>query len=77
MRKLESMHDGASPKIFRYAHILRKNMTEPELKLWEFLKKHPLGYKFRRQHPIHKYILDFYCHKKRLSIEVDGKNHNK
>jgi len=69
------MHDGATPQVFRNAASLRKNMTEPEIKLWEYLKTKPSGYKFRRQHPISGYILDFYCHKLRLSIEVDGKYH--
>ena len=35
-----------------------------------------LGYKFRRQHPFSLYILDFYCHKLRLAIEIDGKYHD-
>ncbi len=74
--KIDGMHDGASPKIFDFAYRLRKNMTIPEKKLWFYLKDKPLGFKFRRQHPIGKYVLDFYCHKKRLSIEIDGKNHN-
>ena len=50
-------------------------MTEAEIKLWEYLKGRPMGFKFRRQHPISKYILDFYCHKLMLSIEVDGGYH--
>jgi len=73
--QMEGMHYGATPKVFRNAARLRKNMTDPEKKLWEYLKTQPLGYKFRRQHPISKYILDFYCHKLRLSIEVDGGYH--
>ena len=71
------MHAGASPGIFRKAEMLRKNMTLPEKKMWNFLKTKPMGYKFRRQHPFGIYILDFYCHMKKLSIEVDGKNHEK
>ncbi len=51
-------------------------MTKSEKKLWEYLKGKPLGFKFRRQHPINTYILDFYCHKKRLSIELDGEYHD-
>jgi len=39
------------------------------------LENSKLGYKFRRQHPIHKFIVDFYCHKLKLIIEVDGKYH--
>ena len=50
-------------------------MTEPELNIWEFLKMKPMGYKFRRQHPIAGYILDFYCHELRLSLEIDGGYH--
>lgn len=69
------MHHDAKPEIFRNAAKLRENMTEAELKLWEFVRKKPLGYKFRRQHPIGVYVLDFYCHKLRISIEIDGDNH--
>ena len=71
------MHDGASPNVFNNAFKLRKRMTEPELKLWKYLKTKPLGFKFRRQHPIAGFILDFYCHKLRLSIEIDGDYHKK
>ncbi|GGE02003.1 endonuclease domain-containing protein [Planktosalinus lacus] len=73
--KISGMHDGATPKVYRIAAKLRESMTEPEMKLWEYLKTKPLGYKFRRQHPIAGYVLDFYCHKLRLSIEVDGGYH--
>ena len=69
------MHVGASPGIFQKAEMLRNKMTIQEEKMWNFLKKKPLGYKFRRQHPFGIYILDFYCHSKRLCIEIDGKNH--
>jgi very-short-patch-repair endonuclease len=70
------MHDGAPPGVFRNSIQLRKNMTKAEVKLWEYLKTKPFGYKFRRQHPIYIYILDFYCHKLKISIEVDGGYHN-
>lgn len=73
---LLDMHAGASAHIFRMAAKLRAHMTEPEKALWEFLRIKPEGYKFRRQHPFGNYVLDFYCHKKRLSIEIDGENHN-
>jgi very-short-patch-repair endonuclease len=73
--KKEGMHYGATPKVFSNAAKLRKNMTDPEKKLWGYLKTKPMGYKFRRQHPIAIYILDFYCHQLRLSIEVDGGYH--
>ena len=65
------MHAGAKPELFRFADELRERMTEAEEKLWKYLRKKPLGYKFRRQHPFSLYILDFYCHKAKLAIEFD------
>lgn len=51
-------------------------MTEEEIILWSKLKQKQLnGYKFRRQHSIENYILDFYCPEKRLGIELDGGQH--
>jgi very-short-patch-repair endonuclease len=45
--------------------------------LWSILKEYKLkGFKFRRQHPISNYIADFYCHKAKLIIEIDGEYHN-
>jgi very-short-patch-repair endonuclease len=73
--KISGMHDRTTPQVFRNAASLRKNMIEPEMKLWEYLKTKPMNYKFRRQHPLGCYVLDFYCHKLRLSIELDGKYH--
>ena len=75
--KISGMQDGATPKVFKNASKLRKDMTESELRLWEYLKTKPLQFKFRRQHPISGYVLDFYCHKLRLSIEIDGGYHLK
>jgi len=72
----ENLSLGASPEIHRRAQELRKRMTPCENILWERLKgKHFLGYKFRRQHPLYKYIVDFYCHQLKLVIEVDGSVH--
>lgn len=62
--------------IFANAKHLRKNMTDAEKALWIHLKKGINGIKFRRQHPIGSYIADFYCHKVRLIIEIDGGIHN-
>ncbi|MDC8000256.1 endonuclease domain-containing protein [Aequorivita todarodis] len=71
------MHKGAPPKIFAIARILRNKMTPAETKLWEHLKNNQMeGFKFRRQHPIHLFIADFYCHKLGLIIELDGEYHN-
>jgi very-short-patch-repair endonuclease len=70
------MHAGAKPELFRFAEKLRANMTEAEINLWGFLRLKPEGFKFRRQHPFGRYILDFYCHKVKLAIEIDGKYHD-
>ena len=69
------MHNYAPPAIFKNAARLRGTMTESEKLLWEKLRLKSLGFKFRRQHPINLYILDFYCHKLKLSIEIDGGYH--
>jgi len=55
---------------------LRKNQTDAEKKLWSVLRNSQLAnVKFRRQHPIGKYIVDFYCPQYKLAIEVDGGQH--
>lgn len=54
---------------------LRTNMTEPERRLWQRLRKGQLGLQFRRQFGIGRYIIDFYCPSKRLVIELDGDSH--
>ncbi|MGZ8559501.1 MAG: endonuclease domain-containing protein, partial [Chitinophagaceae bacterium] len=51
-------------------------MTDAEQILWFYLKQGINGFKSRRQHPIGIYIADFYCHKAKLIIEVDGLLHN-
>ena len=58
------------------ARALRPNMTLPEAMLWRELRKRPGGFKFRRQHPLGRYIVDFYCPAAKLVIEVDGKAHS-
>ncbi len=70
------MHHGASNEIFERARILRENPTRAESKLWNHLRNRRFnGLKFRRQHPIMKYVLDFYCHYIKLCIELDGRGH--
>ncbi len=70
------MFFGASNLIFENAKELRKNMTHAESILWGYLKVKPNGFKFRRQHPLGIYIADFYCHKLKLVIELDGSVHD-
>jgi very-short-patch-repair endonuclease len=70
------MFFGASKEILIRAGELRNNPTEAEKTLWEILKNKKLNrLKFRRQHPINSFIADFYCHEKKLVIEVDGPIH--
>ena len=57
------------------ARYLRRNMTDAEQELWERLRDRQLGVKFRRQHPIGPYIVDFAAPTGRVVIEVDGPTH--
>ena len=73
----DGMHKGAKPDTFSKAEFLRNNMTDTEKILWEKLKKkETVGYRFRRQHPVGYYILDFYSHQLKLCIEIDGEYHD-
>lgn len=61
-------------KIISNAKELRKNMTPQEKRLWyDYLSKYPI--RFQRQKTIDNYIVDFYCHKAMLAIELDGSQH--
>jgi very-short-patch-repair endonuclease len=65
------------PTILRHARDNRHLQTPAEAKLWQLLRNHNLdGYKFRRQHPIGHYVVDFYCHETRLVVEIDGRTHD-
>lgn len=59
----------------RLRRQLRFNATLPERLLWNELRHRSFGYKFRRQHSVGRYILDFYCPALKLAIEVDGAYH--
>ena len=60
------------------AKINRHKMTKAESKIWyEFLKNRPMDYKFTRQKPLDRFILDFYCSELLLVIEIDGGYHIK
>ncbi|MFD2516913.1 endonuclease domain-containing protein [Salinimicrobium flavum] len=74
---LHNMFYGASPYIHQRAKELRKTETRAEKILWSFLSNNKLEVKFRRQHPVSQFIVDFYCHKIKLVIEVDGEIHLK
>jgi very-short-patch-repair endonuclease len=57
------------------ARKLRKEMSPPEALLWQQLRQRPGGLKFRRQHPVDPYVVDFLCSKARLIVEIDGWAH--
>jgi very-short-patch-repair endonuclease len=66
---------GTSKRTVARARALRRRMSQPEARLWQVLRTRPDGFKFRRQHPIGPYSLDFYCPAAKLGIEVDGNVH--
>jgi very-short-patch-repair endonuclease len=60
---------------FNRARALRRAMTPPEVALWEHLRRENLGFRFRHQHPIGPYTLDFYCRSAGVCVEIDGAGH--
>lgn len=70
-----NMFYNAKPDIFEKARLLRGNMTVQEKMLWSRLNKTQLGVRFKAQHPIDIFIVDFYCHQYKLVVEVDGEIH--
>jgi len=67
----------APRETFNRARRLRREMTLPEILLWRALRRKALvGLRFRKQHPIGKYVLDFYLPSARLAVEVDGLAHD-
>ena len=69
------MHYGATMEIFQIAERLRWDMTATEKIIWDRVCKNQLGVRIRRQHPVWKFIADFYCHAVKLVIEIDGGIH--
>jgi len=78
-----NLRSGGTVRINNLPHLktfrkeLRNNLTPAEAKLWTYLQNSQLeGRKFRRQHSVANYILDFYCPSEKLAIELDGEVHN-
>lgn len=72
------MHTYNDKSLKQKRRHLRNNMTEQEIILWSYLRKRQLlGLKFIRQYSVDGFILDFYCPRVRLAIEVDGSHHAK
>lgn len=70
------MHRRTTPKVFRRAKELHRNMTPAEVRLWSRLRAHQLeGIHFRNQHAIGNYIVDFCAPRKKIIIELDGSQH--
>ena len=63
------------PAILARAREMRHPQTAAETTLWHALRNRQTGFKFRRQHPIERFIIDFYCAEAKLLIEVDGETH--
>ena len=59
------------------AKQLRREMTLPEILLWRALQQRPAGLRFRKQHPAGEYVLDFFCPRFKLAVEVDGEAHER
>ncbi len=65
------------PEFLSFARRLRKDASDAESFLWALLRGRRLGgHKFRRQHPVGHYVLDFFCERSGLAIECDGGQHN-
>jgi very-short-patch-repair endonuclease len=66
------------PELLSRAREMRSNPTDAEARMWEKLRRKQLGgFKFRRQHILNPYIVDFYCSAANLVVEVDGKEHRR
>lgn len=64
------------PELRDFARSLRRRLTDAERVMWRLLRNRQIaGAKFRRQHPVKPYILDFYCAEIRLAVELDGGQH--
>ena len=76
MKGRVSMLNNSTKYITPVARSLRSSMTGAERLLWSHLRRKKLNrFRFRRQHPIGRYIVDFYCHELKLIIELDGAVH--
>src|SRR5688500_12839352 len=69
----DNLHKEAIGKLYQYGRELRQESTPAEKLLWAALRNRKLnGLKFRRQQPLDKFVVDFYCNEKKLVVELDG-----
>lgn len=73
--RVSPFHNMTGFNLF-FARNMRRNATEAEKFLWRYLRNNGTGVKFRRQHPVPPYIIDFFCHECSLIVELDGGQHN-
>ncbi|MCC7146593.1 MAG: endonuclease domain-containing protein [Phycisphaeraceae bacterium] len=74
--QFQTTRHRVAPARTRKARALRRRATVPERILWQLLRQPPLcDFHFRRQHPLGRYVVDFFCARARLVIEVDGMSH--
>ena len=71
---METLH-RIHPILLQHAREMRHPQTPAEANVWQYVRNRKLGFKFRRQHPIVRFIIDFYCAELRLCIEIDGDTH--
>ena len=77
MVKLLRMNRADKPSPRTRARQMRLTLTPAEARLWKYLQNHQLaGRKFRRQHSVGPYVLDFYCPREHLAVELDGAAHD-
>ena len=69
------MRPDKPARAVKRARKLRREMSLPEVKLWQILRTSPGGHRFRRQHPAGPFVLDFFCARANLAIEIDGFAH--
>jgi len=74
---LKDIAPKARPRTTATARHLRRKMSLPEVILWQVLRRHPGGLKFRRQHPSGQYVFDFFCSDACLAIEIDSEAHSR
>lgn len=70
------MPEFNAPKMLNVRKLLRSQMTREEKRLWFYLRAKKLDVIFHRQYSIGNYVVDFYCPKYKLAIELDGSQHN-
>jgi very-short-patch-repair endonuclease len=73
-KSMETRH-RIHPILLQHAREMRHPQTPVETTVWRYLRNRNLGFKFRRQHPIVRFIIDFYCAELKLCIEIDGDTH--